>query len=117
MKEIIIVIDVLAAVGIIGLVLLQHGKGADMGAAFGAGASQTLFGSRGAANFLTRTTAVLAIIFFIANLSLAWMAAREAGPASITRSVVTEPAKPEVGAMPEKAEGKPGSTLPPDVPK
>jgi preprotein translocase subunit SecG len=117
MKEIIIIVDVLAAVGIIGLVLLQQGKGADMGAAFGAGASQTLFGSRGAANFLTRTTAILAAVFFIANMTLAWMAAREAGSSSVTRSVVTEPAKPDVGAAPEKADGKPAPVLPPEVPK
>ena len=64
MRDIILVIDVLSAVGLVVLVLLQQGKGADMGAAFGAGASQTLFGARGSTNFLSRTTAILATIFF-----------------------------------------------------
>ena len=68
MRELIIVIDVLAAIGLVALVLLQQGKGADMGAAFGSGASQTLFGSRGTANFLTRTTAILAVVFFVLSL-------------------------------------------------
>jgi preprotein translocase subunit SecG len=118
MREIIIVVDVLAAVGIVVLVLLQQGKGADLGAAFGSGASTTLFGARGAANFLTRTTAILATIFFLANMTLAWMGSREAAPRSVTQSVTTEPAKPETGALPvpaAPAEGKPA--LPPEVPK
>ena len=65
LKTLIIVVQVLAALGVIGLVLLQHGKGADMGAAFGSGASGSLFGATGSANFLSRTTAVLAAIFFV----------------------------------------------------
>ena len=67
MKELILVIHVLAAVGLIALVLVQQSKGADIGAAFGSGASQTLFGARGSANFLTRLTALLATIFFVRN--------------------------------------------------
>ncbi len=70
----ILVVHVLAALGVIGLVLLQHGKGADMGAAFGSGASGSLFGSTGSANFLSRTTAVLAAVFFMTSLGLAYMA-------------------------------------------
>ena len=70
----ILLIHILAAVGVIGLVLVQHGKGADMGAAFGSGASGSLFGSTGSANFLSRTTAVLAAVFFITSLSLAFIA-------------------------------------------
>ena len=79
MKEILLVIHVLTAVGIIALVLLQQGKGADMGAAFGGGgsASQTLFGARGSANFLSRSTAVLAAIFFATSLSLAVVYSRQ----------------------------------------
>src|SRR5687767_9404350 len=80
MRDIILIIDVLAALGIIGLVLLQQGKGADMGSGFGSGASQTLFGARGSANFLTRATAILATVFFLANVGLAWLASKEAGP-------------------------------------
>ena len=68
------VVHVLTAIGLIGLVLIQHGKGADAGASFGAGASNSFFGSAGAANFLTRTTAVLAAVFMLTSLALAWQA-------------------------------------------
>jgi len=67
-------IHILIGISVIGLVLIQHGKGADMGAAFGSGASGSLFGSSGSANFLSRTTAVLAAIFFITSLSLSYIA-------------------------------------------
>ncbi|MCL2830812.1 MAG: preprotein translocase subunit SecG [Betaproteobacteria bacterium] len=67
-----IVVHIFLGFGIIGLVLLQHGKGADMGAAFGSGASGSLFGATGAANFLSRTTAVLAAAFFFTSLLLAY---------------------------------------------
>ena len=72
--SLILVVHVLAAVGIVGLVLVQHGKGADMGAAFGSGASGSLFGSAGSANFLSRTTAVLAGVFFVTSLTLTYIA-------------------------------------------
>ena len=68
------VVHVLAAIGLIGLVLIQHGKGADAGASFGGGASNSFFGSAGAANFLTRSTAVLAAVFMLTSLALAWQA-------------------------------------------
>ena len=71
---VIIVLHVLIALTIIGLVLLQHGKGADMGSGFGGGASASLFGATGSANFLSRTTAVLAAIFFLMSLGLAYLA-------------------------------------------
>ncbi|MCP3024327.1 preprotein translocase subunit SecG [Cupriavidus basilensis] len=72
-KTLLVVAQVLSALGVIGLVLLQHGKGADVGAAFGSGASGSLFGATGSANFLSRTTAVLATLFFICTLSLTLM--------------------------------------------
>lgn len=72
------VVHVLAALALIGLVLIQHGKGADAGASFGGGASNTVFGSAGSANFLTRATAVFAVVFFITSLGLAWMARQQA---------------------------------------
>src|SRR6266545_2911422 len=75
--QVLIIAHVLVALGIIGLVLLQHGKGADMGSGFGGGASGSLFGATGSANFLSRTTAVLAAIFFILSLALAWVATRK----------------------------------------
>jgi len=116
MKDLVLVIDVISAVGLIGLILLQQGKGADIGAAFGSGASQTLFGSRGSANFLTRTTAILATVFFLSNLGLAWLYARHATtPASVTKSVVTEqPAQVETPALPA---GVPAAPKAPEVPK
>src|SRR5512140_640247 len=70
----ILTVHVLVALGIIFLVLLQHGKGADMGAAFGGGSSGSLFGATGSANFLSRTTAALAVVFFITSLGLGYIA-------------------------------------------
>lgn len=70
MYEVLMVIYLLVALGLIGLILIQQGKGADMGASFGAGASATLFGSSGSGNFLTRSTAVLAIAFFALSLTI-----------------------------------------------
>lgn len=69
---IILTVQMLTALGMIGLILVQHGKGADMGAAFGSGGSGSLFGASGSANFLSRTTAVLATVFFVATLALAY---------------------------------------------
>lgn len=69
-KTLLVIVQVLSALGVIGLVLLQHGKGADVGAAFGSGASGSLFGASGSANFLSRTTAVLAALFFASTLGL-----------------------------------------------
>ena len=73
----ILLVHILAAIGVIGLVLVQHGKGADMGAAFGSGASGSLFGATGSANFLSRTTAILAAVFFVTSLSLAYIASNK----------------------------------------
>ena len=69
----ILVVDVIVALCIIGLVLLQHGKGADVGAAFGSGASGSLFGASGSANFLSRTTGILAAVFFLTTFVLAYL--------------------------------------------
>ena len=68
----VLVVQVLSALAMIGLILVQHGKGADMGAAFGGGSSGSLFGASGSANFLSRTTAVLATVFFVCTLGLAY---------------------------------------------
>jgi preprotein translocase subunit SecG len=72
MEVLVLVLHVVAALGIIVLVLLQHGKGADMGAAFGGGTSGSLFGASGSANFLSRSTSVLATVFFLTSLGLTW---------------------------------------------
>ena len=79
MQTVIVVIHVIVAIAIIGLVLLQQGKGADAGASFGAGASQTVFGSSGSGNFLVQATTVLATIFFVTSLSLAIFAKSQSG--------------------------------------
>ena len=84
---IVLVLHVLVGAGIVGLVLLQRGKGADAGAAFGAGASGTVFGARGSANFLSRSTAVLAAIFFCTSLSLAYLGTQRKPPESLLESV------------------------------
>ena len=100
--NIIVVVHVLIALAIIGLVLLQHGKGADMGSGFGGGASGSLFGATGSANFLSRTTAVLAAVFFASSLALAYFATqRPVEPGSVVdrapaaQQKKAEPAKPE----------------------
>ena len=72
-------LHVVVAAALIGFVLLQHGKGADMGAAFGSGSSGSLFGAAGSANFLSRTTAILATIFFLSSLGLTYLASNRAG--------------------------------------
>ena len=69
---VVLAVQMLTAITMIGLILIQHGKGADMGAAFGSGASGSLFGASGSANFLSRTTAVLAAVFFVCTLALAY---------------------------------------------
>jgi preprotein translocase subunit SecG len=93
MINILIAIHVLVAVSIIILVLVQHGKGADAGAAFGGGgggASGSLFGSQGSANFLSRTTAVLATVFFLTSLSLTYLYSTSEKPTSVTDRVILE---------------------------
>ncbi len=79
MEALVVIVHVLAALGVTGLVLIQHGKGADMGASFGSGASQTIFGSVGSGNALTKSTSWLATIFFITSLVLALFAKQQAG--------------------------------------
>ena len=72
LMNLIVAVQIISALVMIGLVLIQHGKGADMGAAFGSGSSGSLFGASGSANFLSRTTAVLATVFFVCTLALAY---------------------------------------------
>lgn len=108
--NVLLIIQVMVALGIIGLVLIQHGKGADAGAAFGGGASGTVFGSRGSGNFLTKLTTILVIVFFANSLMLAWLIAhpeRASGESSIVPTSVTEPAE-------ESA--PPAPSVPADIP-
>jgi preprotein translocase subunit SecG len=96
---IIVVIQVVTALTIIGLVLMQHGKGADMGAAFGSGASGSLFGATGSSNFLSKMTGVAAAVFFISTLALAYFGSmRTASTTSVTDTMTTAPATAVPGA-------------------
>jgi preprotein translocase subunit SecG len=99
-------VHVLVASGVVGLVLLQHGKGADMGAAFGSGSSGSLFGATGSANFLSRSTAVLATAFFLTSMGLAYMTGRHAQqqPAHAT-APAPAPAQPDVPVPAAPAQG------------
>ncbi|MDX1593683.1 MAG: preprotein translocase subunit SecG [Gammaproteobacteria bacterium] len=102
MQTILLVIHVLIALALVALVLLQHGKGADMGAAFGSGASNTVFGARGAGSFMTRTTAVLAALFFISSIGLAFLATRmgDVRTGSVVDTVETPAEQPAPAAPP-----------------
>jgi preprotein translocase subunit SecG len=103
--NVLIVLHVVVALAIIGLVLLQHGKGADMGSGFGGGASGSLFGATGSANFLSRITAVLATLFFLLSLALAYVAThRTADDASVVDRV---PAKAKPAAEAQKPAAEP----------
>lgn len=94
--NVILGVQMLTALGMIGLILVQHGKGADMGAAFGSGSSGSLFGASGSANFLSRTTGVLATVFFVATLALAYFGnARPTGSGSVLETpAAVAPATP-----------------------
>ena len=80
MQSVLVVVHLFLAIGLVGLILIQHGKGADMGAAFGSGASASVFGARGASNFLSRTTGILAALFFVTSLALAYFAMQSTEP-------------------------------------
>ncbi|WP_456379591.1 preprotein translocase subunit SecG [Thiolapillus sp.] len=107
MHTILVVVHLFLSIGLIGLILIQHGKGADAGAAFGSGASSTVFGARGSANFLSRTTGVLALLFFVTSLTLAWMAmetARDSGLMIDTQATESQPvpaAESDLPVVPE----------------
>lgn len=91
------VIHIVLTIALIGLVLVQRGKGADIGAAFGSGASSTVFGSQGSASFLTRSTAVVATLFFVTSLSLAYMGGQRAEHKSVVE--ITQPTAADKPAL------------------
>jgi preprotein translocase subunit SecG len=97
------VIHVITAIVLIGLVLIQHGKGADMGAAFGTGSAGSLFGSSGSANFLSRSTAVAAGIFFVTSLSLTYLYAHQTQGLGVMDKVDTSKIVPQVVPAPATA--------------
>ncbi len=103
--SLLLTVHILVGLSVIGLVLIQHGKGADMGAAFGSGASGSLFGASGSANFLSRTTAILAAVFFLTSLGLSYMASAKprASGSVMEGAVKTEPAAPVQTEVPAPA--------------
>src|SRR5712671_7728855 len=108
--NVIIVVHVLVALAIIGLVLLQHGKGADMGSGFGGGASSSLFGATGSANFLSRATAVLATMFFILSLVLAYIATNAPRESGSVVDRIQQQQKPAAAEKKGAAPVAPGTT-------
>jgi preprotein translocase subunit SecG len=109
MKSILMVVQIIAAIGVIGLVLIQQGKGADMGAAFGSGASGSIFGASGSSNFLSRTTGILAAAFFITTLMISYIGNTQPKDAGVlSKSGIVLPA--------DKAEDKSGDAKSADVP-
>lgn len=104
-QELVLIVHIVIALSIIGLVLLQHGKGADMGAAFGSGSAGSLFGSSGASNFLSKSTAVCATIFFVTCLSLTYFTAprHQSGVMGTVKTQQKAPASPASPAVPATA--------------
>ncbi|MEO5735149.1 MAG: preprotein translocase subunit SecG [Rubrivivax sp.] len=103
-------VQILSALSMIGLVLVQHGKGADMGASFGSGASGSLFGASGSANFLSRSTAALATVFFVCTLALAYMGSTgsgrgPAGGSSVLDRSLPAASEPAAGSIPGATPG------------
>lgn len=99
--SLVLTVHVLVGLAVIGLVLVQHGKGADMGAAFGSGTSGSLFGASGSANFLSRTTAILATVFFLTSLGLSYLAgSKPAAPSSVMEGAQGVAAPAAVPAAP-----------------
>lgn len=105
MISIILVVHVVLSIAIIGLVLLQRGKGAEAGAALGGGASGSVFGAQGASNFLSRTTAILAASFFVTSLSLAYLSSNQQATSSL-----------ETGSVIEQSSEVPTAVVPSDIP-
>jgi preprotein translocase subunit SecG len=123
-ESVLLGLHVVVAAALIGFVLLQHGKGADMGAAFGSGTSGSLFGAAGSANFLSRTTAALATVFFLSSLGLTYLAANRGAPKDIMQQGVTQKAAeppPKSSEIPASAPATapaaaPAAVAPPSAP-
>lgn len=115
METLVWIVHIAVAVSVIALVLLQHGKGADMGAAFGGGSAGSLFGSTGSANFLSRSTAVMATLFFLTSLGLAYFGLQQHKPSSVldrtaVPATATQPAAP--ASTPEQNAGSKAADIP-----
>jgi preprotein translocase subunit SecG len=121
MLNVVVLVQILTALVMIGLVLVQHGKGADMGASFGSGASGSLFGATGSANFLSRSTAVCAALFFASTLALAYFSNTRARPATsgsvLDRPAIVAPAASGVAAIPDSVAPPASAAVPvPSIP-
>jgi len=116
METLVWIVHIVVAVSLIALVLLQHGKGADMGAAFGGGSAGSLFGSTGSANFLSRSTAVLATLFFMTSLTLAYFGLQQQKSNSVLdrASVPVTTTQP---VMPQQAPGQNAGSKASDIPQ
>ena len=121
MQTAVLVLHVLTAISIVVLVLVQHGKGADMGAAFGSGSAGSLFGSAGASNFLSRATGILAAVFFVTSLGLTYFSTVPSKSGGVTSGIEAPAPKkdappaapaPSAPAAPEQSQGKA-----PEIPK
>lgn len=113
----VLVLHVLVAIGICGFVLVQHGKGADMGAAFGSGSSGSLFGASGSANFLSRTTAVLAAVFFVSSVALTWFATTQVPSRdAVTKSIMDQAPAPKSTEAPSPMPPLTAPAQPPGAP-
>jgi preprotein translocase subunit SecG len=112
MRTALLIVDLISAIVVVALVLLQQGRGADAGAAFGGG-SNTLFGARGSANFLSRMTAGFATAFFLSSISLAYLAVQEGKPKSVTETVAAPEAPPTPSDIPQAPQAaKPVADVP-----
>lgn len=116
MQTLIVIVHILVSLALIVLVLLQQGKGAEAGAAFGSGASATVFGARGSSSFLSRATAVLAAIFFATSLSLAYFSGKMAVRTSVTETPVSAPSTPAVQKHAPAPAATGGKRAPNDLP-
>lgn len=116
LQALLLVVQVICAIALIGFILIQHGKGADAGAAFGSGASATVFGAAGSGNFLTKTTTALAFVFLLNSLALAWMAKErsvEARQLNVVEPPVIEQPIEETVAVPDEI---PADVIDSDIP-
>jgi preprotein translocase subunit SecG len=118
LSTVLLALQMLSALVMIGLILVQHGKGADMGAAFGSGGSGSLFGASGSANFMSRATGILATVFFVCTLALAYFSGvRPVGSTSVLdRPAVTAPAGAASGAAPIPTGASPAPPVVPAAP-
>ena len=115
LETVLFVVQILVAIALCGLILLQHGKGADMGAAFGSGSSGSLFGASGSANFLSRTTGALAAVFFVTSLGLTYLSTNKTESGGVMEKATQVKSKPAEPPQPRAAEE--GTSKATEIPK